>query len=63
MKTEKRKYLDLCLGQDAEWISSVAGDPSGYMRPIHVKIARLSLRIKRSGYLADRKKLSLRENT
>jgi hypothetical protein len=43
---KKHTYLKICLEQPIEWLAACIEDPSPYMRPIHVLIARLAIRIK-----------------
>ncbi len=47
MPVTKRRYLALCLQQDADWLAACAANPTRYMRPIHVALVRIALRRKR----------------
>ena len=42
----KKEYLNLALLQDVEWLKAVSKDPGPHMRPIHVLLLRLAIRMK-----------------
>lgn len=45
-KQQKRAYLRICMEQPTAWLIGSCAEPSKYMRPIHVTLARIAIRRK-----------------
>ena len=46
MKTEKRKYLELCMKENIVWLERSVEKPSVGMSRMHVMLQRIAIRIK-----------------